>query len=75
MEIDPSQIKHEPGMIITPEIVNMMTTGHMGKFNSIVDYTPLRFLQHMDEAYLKKLICFSTLPLQICITLIRAMIQ
>ena len=31
MEIDPSQIKHEPGMIITPEIVNMMTTGHMGK--------------------------------------------
>lgn len=30
MEIDPSQIKHEPGMIITPEIVNMMTTGHMG---------------------------------------------
>ena len=32
MEIDPSQIKHEPGMIITPEIVNMMTTGHMGKF-------------------------------------------
>lgn len=32
MEIDPSQIKHEPGMIITPEIVNMMTTGHMGEF-------------------------------------------
>lgn len=31
MEIDPSQIKHEPGMIITPEIVNMMTTGHMGE--------------------------------------------
>lgn len=31
MEIDPSQIKHEPGMIITPEIVNMMTTGHMGR--------------------------------------------
>ncbi|XP_036332081.1 broad-complex core protein isoforms 1/2/3/4/5 isoform X3 [Rhagoletis pomonella] len=34
MEIDPSQIKHEPGMIITPEIVNMMTTGHMDMYNS-----------------------------------------
>jgi len=31
MEIDPSQIKHEPGMIITPEIVNMMSSGHMGE--------------------------------------------
>lgn len=31
MEIDPNNIKHEPGMIITPEIVTMMTAGHMGK--------------------------------------------
>ncbi|EDX06518.1 GD10745 [Drosophila simulans] len=34
MEIDPSQIKHEPGMIITPEIVNMMSSGHMDMYNS-----------------------------------------
>lgn len=31
MEIDPSNIKHEQGMIITPEIVSMMTGGHMGE--------------------------------------------
>lgn len=36
MEIDPSQIKHEPGMIITPEIVNMMTTGHMGELRCVL---------------------------------------
>lgn len=42
MEIDPSQIKHEPGMIITPEIVNMMTTGHMGESRqSNVDITSM----------------------------------
>lgn len=32
MEIDTSNIKREQGMIITPEIVSMMTPGHMGKF-------------------------------------------
>lgn len=34
MEIDPNNIKHEPAMIITPEIVTMMTTGNMDIYNS-----------------------------------------
>lgn len=30
MEIDANNIKHEQSMIITPEIVTMMTSSHMG---------------------------------------------
>lgn len=37
MEIDPNNIKHEPAMIITPEIVTMMTTGNMGKMISHIN--------------------------------------
>lgn len=34
MDIDINNIKHEQPMVITPEIVTMMTSGHIGKCES-----------------------------------------